>query len=51
MAASDSPKISGGGFAAYFSTRRSGGFKFVSSKGGIEFVTLTKIKIEHISGE
>ena len=29
-----SPKISGGGFTAYCSTSGSGGFKFVSSKGG-----------------
>ena len=51
MALNASPKISGGGFADYFSTRGSGGFKFRSSKGGNEFETLYKIKTEHISGE
>ena len=37
-------KISVGGFAAYSSTSRPGGFKFGSSKGGNEFETLSKIK-------
>ena len=35
MAESASPKISGGGFASYSSTRVPGGFNFVSSKGGV----------------
>ena len=33
------PKRSGGGFATYSSTIVSGGFKFGSSKGGIDFET------------
>ena len=44
MDASTSPKISGGGFAAYSVTRGSGGFKFGSSKGGSEFDTFSEIK-------
>ena len=46
-----SPKISGGGFAAYSITSGSGVFKFGSSKGGSEFETLSKMKTEHVSGE
>ena len=48
---SASPKSTGGGFAAYFSTSGSGGFKFGSSKGRSEFETSSKIKTEHSSGE
>ena len=48
LAASASPKISGGGFAAYYSTSVSGGFRFGSSKGGGEFDTFPKIKTEHV---
>ena len=51
LAARASPKISGGTFADYSSTRRSGGFKFVSSKGGSEFETLPENNTEHVSGE
>ena len=51
MAASASPKSSGGVFAAYSSTSGSGGFRFGSSKGGIEFDTFSKIKTEHVSVE
>ena len=51
LAASASPKISGGGFAAYSSTRESGGFKCGSSKGGSEFETFPEIKAEHVSVE
>ena len=51
MAARSSPKSGGGGFTAYSSTSRPGGFKFGSSKGGSEFETLTRIKTEHVSGE
>ena len=40
-----------GEFAAYSRTSRSGGFKFGSSKGGSEFLTLPEIKAEHVSGE
>ena len=49
--ASASPKISGGEFAAYYRTSRSGGFRFGLSKGGSEFETLPKIETEHVSGE
>ena len=41
----------GGEFADYYITTRSGGFKFVSSKGGSEFATFPKTKIEHVIGE
>ena len=51
LAASASPKISGGGLAAYSRTSRSGGFKFASSKGGSELETLPEIKTGHVSGE
>ena len=52
LAASASPKSSGGGFAAYSSTSGSGGFKFGSSTGksGFSFETLPEIKTEHVSG-
>ena len=46
LAASTSPKISGGGFAAYSRKSGPGGFKFGSSKGGSEYETLPKIKSE-----
>ena len=50
--ASASPKSSGGGFAAYYSTSGSRGFKFESSTGGggFWFQTFPKIKTEHDSG-
>ena len=51
MSASDSSKISGGRFAYYSSTSKSGVFKFGPSKGGSEFETLSKIRREHVSGE
>ena len=51
MDAIASPKSSGGWFAAYSRTSRSGGFKFGSSKGGSEFETLSKIKADHVSDE
>ena len=51
LAASASPKISGGGFAACFSTSGSVGFKFGSSKGGSKFEKLSKTRIDNVSGE
>ena len=51
LAASTSPKSSGGGFAAYSNTSGSGGFMFGSSKGGIEFETLPEINKENVSCE
>ena len=44
LAASASPKSSGGEFAAYSRTIRSRGFKFGSSKGGSDFETFSEIK-------
>ena len=41
---SASPKISGGGFAAYSRTSGAGGFKLGSSKGESEFETFSKTK-------
>ena len=51
LAESALPKISGGGFTNYSRKSGSGGFNFVSSKGGSEFETLPKINTEHVSGE
>ena len=51
MAASASPKVSGGGFTTYSSTSGSGGFKFGSSKGGSEFETLPEINTENVIGK
>ena len=51
MATRASPKIIGGGFSAYPSTRISGGFKFGSSTGGSGFETFPKINTDHVSGE
>ena len=52
LAASASPKTSGGLFAAYSSTIGSVGFKFGSSTGGsgLLFEIFPKIKTEHGSG-
>ena len=52
LAASASPKISGGGFAAYSSTSRPGGFRFGLSTGvsGFFFYTFPKIKKYCVSG-
>ena len=49
---SDSQKTISGGFATTYSSKRgSGGFDFMSSKGGSEFETMTKITTEHVCGE
>ena len=42
MATRTSPKSTCGGFAAYYSTIGSGGYKFRSSKGGNEFEAFPK---------